>query len=222
MICSQCNTEFIKSSGAQKYCSTICAKKKIHETSKKYQLENKEKLKTHNREFMREYVKTNKFKEYLKRYRSSKKGKATMKRYYQKDSAKILAKKSVQNRKENGTFQKRLSKYEKNRRKNDPIFRLSKALRSRLLVYLKTINAKKTNSTFKLIGCSPQFLKEYLEKKFSSGMTWNNHSKLGWHIDHIIPLSSAKTEKDIEKLMNYTNLQPMWATENIKKGNRII
>ena len=53
-------------------------------------------------------------------------------------------------------------------------------------------------------------------------MTWKNHTIDGWHIDHIIPLSSAKTSKDVEKLMHYTNLQPMWAIENIKKSDKII
>ena len=52
-------------------------------------------------------------------------------------------------------------------------------------------------------------------------MTWQNHTKKGWHIDHIIPLISAKNNQDIEKLMHYTNLQPMWAQENLKKGSQI-
>ena len=65
-------------------------------------------------------------------------------------------------------------------------------------------------------------LQEYLEKQFKSGMTWKNHSLKGWHIDHIIPLNSAKTPEVVEKLMHYTNLQPMWATYNLKKGNKII
>ena len=73
-----------------------------------------------------------------------------------------------------------------------------------------------------MIGCTPEFLKEYLEKQFKSGMTWKNHSLKGWHIDHIIPLNSAKTPEVVEKLMHYTNLQPMWAEDNIKKSNKIL
>ena len=53
-------------------------------------------------------------------------------------------------------------------------------------------------------------------------MNWKNNTPKGWHIDHIIPLDSAKTPKALERLMHYTNLRPLWATENIKKGNRII
>ena len=51
-------------------------------------------------------------------------------------------------------------------------------------------------------------------------MTWKNHSVKGWHIDHIIPMDSAKSPKDIEKIMHYTNLQPMWSKENISKSNK--
>ena len=79
----------------------------------------------------------------------------------------------------------------------------------------------KTNKTFDIIGCAPQFLKEYLEKQFSEGMSWDNYGFYGWHIDHKIPLSSADNEEDIYKLCNYTNLQPLWATDNLKKSNKI-
>ena len=51
-------------------------------------------------------------------------------------------------------------------------------------------------------------------------MSWENHGK--WHIDHIIPLSTANTEEDILNLCHYTNLQPLWAEDNIKKSNKIL
>jgi len=53
-------------------------------------------------------------------------------------------------------------------------------------------------------------------------MSWENYGRNGWHVDHIIPLSSAKTEEEIYKLCHYTNLQPLWEVDNIKKGNKII
>jgi hypothetical protein len=70
-----------------------------------------------------------------------------------------------------------------------------------------------------IIGCTPQELKEHIEKKFKEGMSWNNRDK--WHIDHIIPLSSGKTEEEILKLCHYTNLQPLWAKENLEKSNKL-
>ena len=52
-------------------------------------------------------------------------------------------------------------------------------------------------------------------------MSWETHSLYGWHIDHIIPLSSAKTEEEIYQLCHYTNLQPLWAEDNLKKGDKL-
>ena len=92
-------------------------------------------------------------------------------------------------------------------------------MRSRLLSFLKTRNITKKDKTFDIVGCSPEFLKEHLEKQFISGMTWDNRSE--WHIDHIIPLSSAKTEDELYKLCYYENLQPLWAEDNLKKSNKI-
>jgi hypothetical protein len=52
-------------------------------------------------------------------------------------------------------------------------------------------------------------------------MCWENYGKYGWHIDHIVPLSSAKTEEEIYKLCHYTNLQPLWSTDNLSKGCKL-
>jgi hypothetical protein len=114
----------------------------------------------------------------------------------------------------------RKNKKTKERRKKDPVYHMMNKVRCRLRKYLITLNITKKNKTFDIVGCTPQELKEYLEKKFINGMTWENRSE--WHIDHIIPLSSAKTEEELYKLCHYTNLQPLWAEENMKKGNKIL
>jgi hypothetical protein len=80
----------------------------------------------------------------------------------------------------------------------------------------------KTNKTFDIVGCSPEFLKEHLEQQFTEGMSWDNHGLYGWHIDHKIPLSSANTEEEIYNLCHYSNLQPLWAEDNLKKSNKIL
>ena len=77
---------------------------------------------------------------------------------------------------------------------------------------------QKNNKTFKIIGCTPQELKIYIEKQFLSDMSWVNVLNGKIHIDHIIPLSSAKTEADVYRLCHYTNLQPLWAEDNISKN----
>ena len=110
--------------------------------------------------------------------------------------------------------------YKSNRRKTDILFKLSDVMRSRLSGFLKKNKITKKNGTLKIVGCSPQELKLYLEQRFSDKMSWKNYGE--WHVDHKIPLSSAKTEEELYKLCHFTNLQPMWATENIKKGSKII
>jgi hypothetical protein len=95
-------------------------------------------------------------------------------------------------------------------------------MRSRINIYLKSRKIYKTNKTFEIVGCTPEFLKEHLEKQFKEGMSWENYGLYGWHIDHIIPLSSSKTEEKIHQLSHYTNLQPLWAEDNLKKGNKIL
>ena len=72
------------------------------------------------------------------------------------------------------------------------------------------------------MGCSYQDFIIYLEQKFTDGMSWDNYGLYGWHIDHIIPLSSATDELSLEKLCHYTNLQPLWAKDNLSKGDKII
>ena len=89
-------------------------------------------------------------------------------------------------------------------------------------MFLKTKKITKRNGTFEIIGCTPHELKEHLETQFREGMSWENHGEKGWHIDHIIPLSSAKNEEEIYKLCHYTNLQPLWWDENMSKGGRLM
>ena len=72
---------------------------------------------------------------------------------------------------------------------------------------------------FDMLGYTVEQLEQHLKSKFEPGMTWENHGI--WHIDHIIPLSSAKTIENMYKLCYYTNLQPLWAHENFSKGNKI-
>jgi hypothetical protein len=117
-------------------------------------------------------------------------------------------------------YKSRKQEQRKERRDKDPIFNLTNRLRCRLWKYLKILNITKTNKTFDIVGCSPEFLKEHLETQFTDGMSWDNRSE--WHIDHIIPLSSAKTEDELYKLCHYENLQPLWAEDNLKKSNKIL
>jgi len=76
----------------------------------------------------------------------------------------------------------------------------------------------------KLVGCSIDQLKQHIEKQFKKGMSWDNWGIYGWHIDHIKPCASFDLTKESEqkKCFHYTNLQPLWAKENLKKYNHYI
>jgi hypothetical protein len=73
-------------------------------------------------------------------------------------------------------------------------------------------------TTLELLGCNSEFFKEYLENNFLDGMTWENYGE--WHIDHMKPCAAfdLTNEDDQRKCFHYTNLQPLWALDNIIKG----
>lgn len=166
-------------------------------STKKYKSENKEKIKESNSKWNSEN------KTYYQEYR---------KIWEVENYDKILEKR--RRFKENNPGY--INNYNKQRKKEDVLFRLKINMRTSVNRYLKY----KSDKTFDIIGCSPEFLKEHLELQFVDGMSWDNRSE--WHIDHIIPLSSAKTDEEIYKLCHYSNLQPLWAEDNLKKSNKIL
>jgi len=113
-------------------------------------------------------------------------------------------------------YRSKIRYYENKKYHEDILFNLKKKLRNRIRCFLHN---KKIYKFDEYTYCTPQFLKQYLEQKFHNGMSWDNIGK--WHIDHIIPLSSAKTDEEIYKLCHYTNLQPLWDKDNWKKGCKI-
>jgi hypothetical protein len=112
--------------------------------------------------------------------------------------------------------------YMRNKRKNDLKFKIGSNLRSRIRASLS--GKPKVSTTMKLVGCSIQLLKQHLEKHFTSGMSWSNYGYSGWHIDHIKPCAKFDLKKVSEqyKCFHYTNLQPLWAKDNLSKGSKIL
>jgi hypothetical protein len=109
-------------------------------------------------------------------------------------------------------------KYRTKREKVDIEYRLANSLRSRLTHAIS--NNQKSGSAVSDLGCSIAEFKTYLESLFLPGMSWDNYGE--WHIDHIIPLSkySLSNREELLEACNYKNLQPLWAIDNLKKGNR--
>lgn len=112
-------------------------------------------------------------------------------------------------------------RYEKRMFSESPSFAMAKRLRSRLRKAMDAGSARKAKSTFVLVGCSPDELKNHIESQFLDGMTWENSGK--WHIDHIIPLArfDLQDEEQQRAAFHYTNLRPLWAADNIKKGKKV-
>lgn len=111
--------------------------------------------------------------------------------------------------------------YRKNKIKNDPLFRLTRNIRSLIDYSFRNKNYKKSYRTEEILGCSFEEFKQHLESQFEPWMNWDNrggHSIIEqnktWDIDHIVPLNTAKTEEDIIKLNHYTNLKPVCSYYN--------
>lgn len=169
-----------------------------------------------------------------KKYYKTEKGKATSKRsrekYQKTEKYKIASKRfAVKN---NYKYQKRWKKTERGKAsnnaskmrwiKNNPIARLIATQRTRLSNTLKVKGVRKKLKTLDYIGCTATELKKHLEGMFQEGMTWNNYGKNGWEVDHIIPLHSfdLKTEEGKKKALHYSNLQPLWREDNLRKAGK--
>lgn len=113
----------------------------------------------------------------------------------------------------------KLKEYQKNRRKKDPLFKMRQYIGSRIKIAFTATGNRKCTKTEELLGCTIIELKIHLESKMINGMNWDNYGYYGWHIDHKMPLSSAKTEEELIKLCHYTNLQPLWRLDNQVKGS---
>jgi hypothetical protein len=106
---------------------------------------------------------------------------------------------------------------------NDIQFNLKIKLRRRIHSSLSQRLISKSATSIKLLGCSYMFLKEYIENKFTEGMTWEKVLSSEIHLDHILPCDSFDLTDKIQQqeCFHYTNLQPLWAFDNLSKSNKI-
>lgn len=164
---------------------------------------------------------------YLKKYKEDKKDILILKNkeYREKNKEKITKWREdnenyFKTYRQNNKDKKR--KYFNKRLAEEPIFKFKNNVRRLILHSFKRgkKNFKKIDKTEKILGCSIDFFISYISLKFKDGMTIKNHGK--WHLDHIIPLVTANTEEDIIRLNHYTNFQPLWAKDNLRKSSKII
>lgn len=138
------------------------------------------------------------------------------KEYYQRPSSLVKRRKWYSS----AIVRKRVSDQRAIRRKSDPAYAITNALRARLYAVVKNSRGRKIKSTLDLVGCDAEFLAKHIESKFKEGMTWENRSE--WHIDHIIPCSKFNMlyPEDQGKCFHYSNLQPLWWWENLSKSDK--
>lgn len=192
-------------------------KEKIKQRKKDFYLKNKDKIKAHSLNYYEKHKEDRL--EYNKKWYSDnpKKRYEYQKTYNNKNTDKVKEYKK-----------KYIKNYENVRKSNDYLFYLRKIIKNNISVGIKKYGYNKKTKTQEILGCSFNEIKQYLESKFEPWMNWGNHGlysgelNYGWDIDHIIPLSSAKTEDELLKLFHYTNLQPLCGYTNryIKKNNR--
>lgn len=219
-ICIVCNKEFDTTSGIQVRCGSRKFKHGCSYTSrviynKNYLLENRERLRpikqewsVKNRESIYKRRKERyKYKPVIKYSDEERKemARARQKKYYWKHKERLIKKQVIK---------------EKEKIDNDLSYKLIKRYKFRIWDGLK--GAKNKRRTIDLLGCDADFLKKYLEERFTEGMTWDNYGRKGWVVDHIIPLSSFdfSVEENIYKACHYSNLQPLWEKDNLIKGSK--
>jgi len=244
-ICTKCNEEKPADSdhfnkhprgkfGLNSKCK-VCEKKykkqyqdknraKLIQQKREYYAENREEINAHRRERNSTEEAKKKKSEQNKKYREANKEKIKQKHklYYEKNKGCPEFQKKKKDYAQKWNRGKR-KEWHKKRMKNDPSYRISLSLRKSVCRYVK----QKSVRTFDLVGCSPDELRQHLEAQWTEGMSWDNYGvyvkgePMKWHIDHIIPCDSFDLTNETEQAecFHYSNLQPMWGIDNIRKSN---
>ena len=204
--CKSCKNEFNK----QYYKDNKESFKEYYEYKKDFILEKKKEYRQNNKEKIKEYYENNKEKK---------------KEYYEDRKEFILEKRKEYYENNKECINKRSLNYVKERKKRDPLYKLTRNIGCLITISLKNGGYSKNTKTAKILGCSYEDFKAHLESQFEPWMSWKNHGKYnkefnyGWDLDHIIPISSAKNEDEAYRLNHYTNFQPLCSKLNrdIKK-----
>ena len=195
-------------------------REELNEYMKKYNEENREQLLGQGRKRYEEN--REKMLEQNKKYREEHREELNeyAKKYREEHREKLLE----QNKKYREEHREELIEYAVNytreRLKTDPLYKLIHTLRSRIYNAIRNQYGEKAHSSMELIGCTIQEVRCHIESQFVEGMTWDNHGK--WHIDHIRPCASFNLEdpEEQKKCFHFTNLQPLWAEDNLRKSDK--
>ncbi len=236
-----CGNVFTPMSGTSKYCSSSCYKKKREEWLINDKKNNPQKYIERKKLYHQNFINRLKEKGLIplseRLYKcvicnNIFKPKAPSSKYCRDDCKKIAANRNTKRLRKlypertkisNNNFYYRHKKEILEDRKNDINYMIMNKQRGRIAHIIKHQGTIKADKTIKLIGCSIDELKIHLEKQFEEGMNWKNYGKNGWHIDHIIPCSifNLNEEEQQRICFHYTNLQPLWAEDNLKKCAKV-
>lgn len=229
--CNKCNLEkniseyYVNNRNKDKLQNTCkeCIKKN-KENNKEKLREAQKKWREKNPDYMKNYEKTEKRKEYIQKYYQEHKEeeikKTLERRKNNPEKYKEERKRYIENNREKVNAYH--SNWKKEKREKDVSYKIKENISRRIRYELNTLlKGKKTKRTIEHLGCDINYLKEYLESKFTENICWDNYGKV-WHIDHIIPCSSWNLSNDFENkcCWNYRNLQPLFSSDNQSKKDK--
>jgi len=114
--------------------------------------------------------------------------------------------------------------YQRNRKHNDPLYKLISNFRTAIYQVLKESNVEKNKHYFDILQYTPESLINHLESQFEENMNWENYGE--WHVDHKLPITSFNIQEmgdeEFMRCWSLDNLQPMWGTDNIRKSNKVM
>ena len=191
-----------------------CRKKKVIE--RYYSKEGRKKIKAYEYTRARNPQRKQKRKSYCAKWRKNNIEKNRLIQHTYKEHCKKLGIKEFSLEGKEKYRKSALARYHK-RYKTDINYTLAVSLRNRTRMAIKS--RQKSGSAVKDLGCKISKLRKYIENKFVDDMNWNNWGK--WHIDHIKPLASfnLSNREEFLRAVHYSNLQPLWKLENLKKSN---
>jgi len=233
-VCSKCkeekplnefNKDKHKVDGLTSSCK-ICNKI----SSKKYKLENRDIVREsaaiyyreHKEEHYKSQLKWNienavYLKEYMKKYGEDNKAKIKEQRKkYREENKEKMNSYRVENY---DKIRKQQRDRENIRLLTDKLFKLKHSIKNLIRKSIKSKGSRKNSKTAVILGCTFSEFKIHIENQFTEGMSWDNYGK--WHLDHIYPASRAVDEEHLIALNHYTNFQPLWAADNIRKSNKL-
>lgn len=223
-LCNACcaiypSSDFFKDKSRASGLSNLCKTCSADQRKKHYYAHTEESSKRHKEyaEKNKEQIKANQKIYYEKNKESILKRNAS---YFLKNKAKIIEQNKQHAEKNKDLMIARRREYKNKRYQSDPIYRLKRNVCRAIHASITRNGYTKRSKTYEILGCTMDEFRLHIERQFTKGMTWE---KVGSeiHIDHIVPLASAKTEEDILALNHHTNLRPCWADENFRKRDSI-